>query len=125
MRTVRIALVASLLIGTGGWVGPSFSQAPPSSTGMPGIPGVQSPSIPGVPQVPGVPKGVPGFQSPSGTGSAAGTATSMLKGQDTQWTGKRCLNRGDNSLGTCQDVCRNLGVTRATDAKEYAGVCNY
>lgn len=35
------------------------------------------------------------------------------------------LNRGANSLGTCQDVCRDLGVTHASGATEYSGICNY
>ena len=139
MKSSRIASSAVLLAALSGWASPSFSQAP-SATGLPGIsvPGVQTPSIPGMPQAPNIPKipgmpqvpgvtqGASGVQSPTGTAATtAGAAASMVKGQDPQWTGKRCLNRGDNSLGTCQDVCRNIGVTRATDAREYAGICNF
>ena len=136
MKTARIVSAALLLTAICGWVGPSLSQAPPAGTAVPGInvpgqPGLKTPSIPGVPQVPGMPQvpgvtqGVPGVQSPTGGAGSAGTAGSIPKGQDTQWAAKKCLNRGDNSLGTCQDVCRNLGVTRAADSKEYAGICNY
>ena len=95
----------------------------PSIPGVPQVPSV--PKVPGMPQVPGITEGTPGLKSPTGTATTVGAAASIVKGQDAQWTGKRCLNRGDNSLGTCQHMCRNLGVTRATDAREYAGICNY
>src|SRR5271169_6462248 len=118
MTTARIAFVAVLLALGYSWLSPSLAQAPPSSA-VPGQPGLRPPSIPGMPS------GVPGFQPPAGTGGTAGTAAQMPKGQDAQWTGKRCLNRGGNSMGTCQDVCRNLGVTSASGTTEYSGICNY
>src|SRR5271155_5613007 len=125
MRTARIAQAVLLLAVSCGWVGPSLSQAPPSGTG--GTPGINVPGQPSFkpPSIPGLPSGVPGSQPTPGTRGTTGTAAPMLQGQDAQWTGKRCLNRAGNSLGTCQDVCRNLGVTRASDATEYSGICNY
>jgi hypothetical protein len=129
MRAVPIASFALLLAVSCGWISPSLSQTPPSVPGGTpgvGVPGVKVPSIPGVQQ-----PAVPGLQSPPGTGGApgaagaAGAGASVTKGQDTQWAGKRCLNRGDNNMGTCQDVCKNLGVTRASDSREYSGICNY
>ena len=121
MRAVRVASVAILLAVIYGWATLSFCQAPPS--GPAGTPGIGLPGQPGI-KLPAIP-GMPGAQSPSSTGGAAGPGAAMPKGQDAQWAGRRCLNRGDNSLGTCEDVCRNLGVTRTSDSREYSGICNY
>src|SRR5271169_2040594 len=124
MRTVRITSAALLLSLSCSWVSLSLAQAPPSGSPPSGTGGIQLPSIPGLPPATGVP-GQPRGQPPSGTGGTTGTGAQLAKGQDAQWMGKRCLNRGDNSLGNCQNVCKNLGVTRASDAAEYSGICNY
>jgi len=128
MKSVRmVSLVVALAACCGGTIS-SYAQTAPSTGGIT-IPGVKVPQMPAIPQVPGMPQlpgiqqGTPGANAPSG--SAATTAASMPKGQDAQWANQRCLNRGANNLGTCQDVCRNLGVTRAGDATEYSGICNY
>jgi hypothetical protein len=122
MRSVQMVSLALALGASCGWACPTFAQTAPSTGGI-NIPGVKVPNIPGIPQIPGVQQGTPGSRPASG--GAAATAASMPKGQDAQWANQRCLNRGDNNLGTCQDVCRNLGVTRASDASEYSGICNY
>ena len=128
MKSARMVSVVAALAAGGGWISSSHAQTAPPTGGIT-IPGVKVPQTPAIPQVPGMPQlpgiqqGAPGANAPSG--SAATTAASMPQGQDAQWANQRCLNRGANNLGTCQDVCRNLGVTRAGDATEYSGICNY
>lgn len=128
MKSVRMAFVVLAVAACGGWISSSYAQTAPSTGGIT-IPGVKVPQMPTIPQVPGMPQ-LPGTQQgAAGTnalsGSAATTAASMPKGQDAQWADQKCLNRGANNLGTCQDVCRNLGVTRASAQTEYSGICNY
>ena len=122
MKSVRAVSVVAVLAAGGGWMSSSYAQTAPSTGGIT-IPGVKVPQMPAIPQIPGIQQGAPGANVPSG--GAATTAASMPKGQDVQWANQKCLNRGDNNLGTCQDVCRNLGVTRASSASEYSGICNY